>query len=165
MNHAANRDEDLFAEVLARPAHESAAFLDGACNGDVPLRERIIALIASHAGPDSLIAPPVANLSVVASAKLEEKAGDAIGHFKLLQKSVKAAAASCGWGAGGAGATPSGTQGDKVINFGKDTRSPGSPTQVPSTNSTGPMSVSSGGFGATSPARHAGFSESRQLVE
>jgi hypothetical protein len=61
MKPPSSRDEQLFADALARPDGERAAFLDGACGGDGTLKERILALLKAHAGPESLLAgAPVA---------------------------------------------------------------------------------------------------------
>jgi hypothetical protein len=76
------REEELFAEVLPRPALERMAFLEGACNGDDALRERIVALLAAQAGPEGLLVPTPRRLV----ATPEEKPGDSIGRYKLLQK-------------------------------------------------------------------------------
>jgi eukaryotic-like serine/threonine-protein kinase len=85
VNAQTSRDEKLFAAALVRPEQERAAFLDGACGGDAALRERIVALLKAHAGPDSLLAggPVQAAMSVIGS---QENAGDVIGHYKLRQK-------------------------------------------------------------------------------
>ncbi|MBI4625619.1 MAG: serine/threonine protein kinase, partial [Verrucomicrobia bacterium] len=113
MNPSPRTDEALFSDVLARPTHERAAFLDGACGADAALRGRLDALLAAHEGTESLMAAPAlkrpaalsdlsavglanADLSAVLSAvglakveglaKAEEKPGDWIGRYKLLQK-------------------------------------------------------------------------------
>ena len=86
MSAQTSRDEKLFADALAQPVHERAAFLDGACNGDVTLRARILALIAAHDGPQSLLVPPLACTSADVSVTAKENPGDIIGRYKLLQK-------------------------------------------------------------------------------
>ncbi|MSU49774.1 MAG: hypothetical protein EXS37_11930 [Opitutus sp.] len=93
MSRTPSRDEVVFADALLRPAHERAAFLDGACGDDDALRARIIALLAAHDGPESVMtsspvtrAAPLPDLSAVALAKVQEKPGDRIGHYKLLQQ-------------------------------------------------------------------------------
>jgi hypothetical protein len=60
MNGRTRSDEQLFADVLGRPEHERAAFLDGACAGDVATKDRILALLKAHAGPESLLADGLA---------------------------------------------------------------------------------------------------------
>ncbi len=93
MNAKTSRDEQLFADALARPKAERALFLARACDGDAALLARIAALLAAHDGPESVMASspvtrpaPQPDLSAVGSAKAEEKPGDRIGHYKLLQQ-------------------------------------------------------------------------------
>ncbi|MDO8539969.1 MAG: protein kinase [Opitutaceae bacterium] len=93
MSPTPSRDEKLFADAIARPAHDRAAFLDGACNGDAVIRARILALIAAHEGPESLMAAPalarpaeLPDLSAVGLATADEQPGDWIGRYKLLQQ-------------------------------------------------------------------------------
>ncbi|MSU49776.1 MAG: serine/threonine protein kinase [Opitutus sp.] len=93
MSRIPSRDEALFSDALARPAHDRAAFLDSACGNDAALRARLDALLAANDGPESLMAAPaltrpaaMQDLSAVGPAKAEEKAGDRIGHYKLLQQ-------------------------------------------------------------------------------
>ncbi len=83
MNPSPRTDEALFSDALARPASERAAFLDGACGGDVALRARLDALLAAHEGPESVMT----SSPVTRAAPLpEEKPGDRIGRYKLLQQ-------------------------------------------------------------------------------
>ena len=56
MSRGPSYDVKIFAAALARPVQDRAAFLDGACHGDAELRARILALLAAHAGGDSLLA-------------------------------------------------------------------------------------------------------------
>jgi WD40 repeat protein/serine/threonine protein kinase len=80
------RDEEIFVGVLALREHERAAFLDLACSGDIALRARILALIAAHEGPESLLASAPAPPSTGGDVFVDEKPGDVIGRYKLLQK-------------------------------------------------------------------------------
>jgi tetratricopeptide (TPR) repeat protein len=117
MSDANQRDEQLFAEALARPEPEWAAFLKNACGGDAALRDRIVALLKAHAGPESLLAsvPSVVRDAVAA----EEKPGDLIDRYKLLEK----------LGEGGCGAVWAAEQREpvkrrvalKIIKLGMDT--------------------------------------------
>ncbi len=93
MSTQSSRDEQLFADALSRPPRERAAFLDGACGTDAALRARLAGLLAAHDGPESVMtsspvtrAAPLPDLSAVGSAKAEEKPGDRIGRYKLLQQ-------------------------------------------------------------------------------
>lgn len=60
----ASREEEIFAEALARPSAERAAFVGHACAGDVALRASVESLLAAHERPVAFIdqaqvAPPV----------------------------------------------------------------------------------------------------------
>ena len=78
-----NRDDEIFAEALERPAAERAAFLEGACQADAALRGRVEALLAGHdAAEDFLERSPVDR----PPALPEEQAGDLIGRYTLLRK-------------------------------------------------------------------------------
>jgi serine/threonine protein kinase/WD40 repeat protein len=121
MNGRTRSDEQLFADALGRPEHERAAFLDGACAGDVATKDRILALLKAHAGPESLLADGLAYAFNTAVATHDEKPGDAIGRYKLLQKI----------GEGGCGVVWMAEQEEpvrrrvalKVIKLGMDTKS------------------------------------------
>jgi len=87
---ADDREEAVFLEALERPrGPERDAFLDQACAGDPPLRERLEALLQAHetsdlfleplaAPPDSVTGPP--------ASPPEEGPGTLIGRYKLLQQ-------------------------------------------------------------------------------
>jgi serine/threonine protein kinase/WD40 repeat protein len=79
-----NRDDDLFAEALALPAAERAALLDRACAGDAAQRARLEALLANAAETNGFLEIPVAPL--LGASPLEEKPGDVIGRYRLLEK-------------------------------------------------------------------------------
>jgi eukaryotic-like serine/threonine-protein kinase len=91
MSRVSSREEVLFTAALALPAEERSAFVEDACRGEPALREGIFALLKAHQGPGSLMGAfsPVAvlrdDLSAVA-LKAEEKPGDMIDRYKLLQK-------------------------------------------------------------------------------
>jgi hypothetical protein len=76
-------DEEIFAAALVRPKEERRRFLVAACNGNAALLARVGALVAAHEGAESLLAhAPIARPAVSA----EEKPGDIIGRYKLLQQ-------------------------------------------------------------------------------
>jgi serine/threonine protein kinase/tetratricopeptide (TPR) repeat protein len=78
-----SREELLFAEALAQPEAERAAFLDRACAPDHALRARLENLLAFHRTPENLESPhPGPKLA----EPPDEKAGTLIGRYKLLQK-------------------------------------------------------------------------------
>jgi serine/threonine protein kinase/tetratricopeptide (TPR) repeat protein len=82
MNTRTSREEQVFADALARPEHERVAFVDGASNGDAALRDRILALLKAHTGTNSLLNSGPVTVSVLD----EEKPGEHIARYKLLQK-------------------------------------------------------------------------------
>ncbi len=84
MNHSYPDDEALFSAASERPAAERAAFLDGACAGDPAQRERVAALLRSHdAGQEFMV---TANAAAQPAFNPDEKPGDMLGRYKLLQK-------------------------------------------------------------------------------
>src|SRR4051812_29093828 len=83
MNARSSRDEQLFADALARPEAERAKFLAHACGGDAALLARIAALVAAHEGSESLSVGTSVDRTALSA---EEKSGDLIGRYKLLQK-------------------------------------------------------------------------------
>jgi serine/threonine protein kinase/WD40 repeat protein len=111
-----NRDEDVFADALALPPAERAAFLDRACAGDPAQRARLEELLAGVTeGARLRPAAPTAMLP----PRPEEKPGDQIGSYKLLERI----------GVGGCGVVWLAEQGEplrrrvavKVIKLGMDT--------------------------------------------
>ena len=82
MNPSSEREEALFAAALAQPLAQRTAFLDQACADDPALRTRLTALLDAHAAPESVMAP----LTIASVLSPDEKPGDRIGRYKLLQK-------------------------------------------------------------------------------
>jgi hypothetical protein len=83
MSTIPSREEALFAGALAQPPAQRGAFLGEACGADAALLARIAVLLAAHEGPESLMVPLGPSRPAPSS---EEKPGDAIGRYKLLQK-------------------------------------------------------------------------------
>src|SRR4029453_19390530 len=86
------REEWIIRQARERPAAERAAFLDGACAGDVALRQRLQRLIAARDQPDELLGDGKAAATVEATTRLDyagapdEAVGQTLGRYKLLEK-------------------------------------------------------------------------------
>ncbi len=86
MNPEPDPVESLFANALARPAADRAAYLDKACAGDPALRQRIEALLQAHvqAGGESFLTGPYQRSP--ATEPPSEGVGAHVGPYKLLQQ-------------------------------------------------------------------------------
>ena len=83
MSSILSREEALFAAAIAQPTAQRGAYLVQVCGDDTALRERLATLISAHEKNESLLDCPVApRLARFA----EEKTGELIGRYKLLQK-------------------------------------------------------------------------------
>src|SRR5687768_11560838 len=82
MNKVPSREEALFIDALAQPPEQRGTFLAQQCGADAALLARMAALIAAHDGTSSLLEPVV----VTRDVNPDEKPGDWIGRYKLLQK-------------------------------------------------------------------------------
>jgi len=90
---ADNREERIIRQARQRPAAERAAFLDGACAGDVVLRQRLEVLLAAQDPPEEVLAEGLDAATVKATTKLnladepaDAAVGRTIGHYKVLEK-------------------------------------------------------------------------------
>ena len=88
MNDLPNRKVALFAEAVNLAGEERAAYLERACAGDAPLREQVESLLRSHDGAGDFLehSPQQAAKAPRPAPPVGEKAGDRIGHYKLLQQ-------------------------------------------------------------------------------
>ncbi len=80
--------EEIFLAALEkRPLEERAAFLDGACRGDVRLRDEVDRLLLAHPSAEKFLEPPAPSAAPTADfASRDEKAGVVIaGRYKLLE--------------------------------------------------------------------------------
>ncbi|MGH7969074.1 MAG: serine/threonine-protein kinase, partial [Limisphaerales bacterium] len=92
MSHPApnRREEWILGQARGRPPAERAAFLEGACAGDVELRQRLEALLATLDGPDAQLTTDAPTAQ--AASKLEfadppdEAIGQMLGRYKLLER-------------------------------------------------------------------------------
>src|SRR5262245_39572294 len=108
------RDDDVFADALALPEADRAAFLARACGDDSAQQARILALLRGHVhAPGFLNVPP-------SNSTPAEKPGDVINHYRLVERI----------GEGGCGVVWMAEQTEpvrrrvalKVIKLGMDTR-------------------------------------------
>jgi serine/threonine protein kinase len=85
-----SREEAIFTAALERPPAERAAFLDGACQDDPALRQRLEALLKAHEESQGLEASVAIEGRPTLKISFEETADDAvgqvIGRYKVLQK-------------------------------------------------------------------------------
>jgi len=84
------RIKQVLAEAVTRnsPA-ERAAYLDGACRGHERLRAEVEKLLLAHDQAGAFLEDPVAppqHSTIVLPAPLNEKPGDRIGHYRLLEQ-------------------------------------------------------------------------------
>jgi serine/threonine protein kinase/Flp pilus assembly protein TadD len=80
-------ERSLFLEVLefADPG-ERSAYLDRACAGDPPLRERVEQLLKAHDEPGYFMERPALALVASADGPVSERPGTIIGPYKLLEQ-------------------------------------------------------------------------------
>jgi serine/threonine protein kinase/Tfp pilus assembly protein PilF len=86
---SADRAEEIFSAAVQLPAAERAGYLDRACAGRPQLRDSVESLLRAHEGAGRFLdepAVPSPKKTVVLSLPIEEKTGDKIGRYKLLQQ-------------------------------------------------------------------------------
>jgi serine/threonine protein kinase/tetratricopeptide (TPR) repeat protein len=76
--------EIFLAAVEKSSPTERVAYLDAACKGDAPLRQRVDELLAAHDQPNSLLDRP--GLAATIPIPASESLGTTIGPYKLLQQ-------------------------------------------------------------------------------
>jgi len=123
MSESPNREEAIFDGASQLPPPHRADYLKQACGGDDALRQRVEALLKANERAGEFMKEPAAPArpTIVLSFPLTEKAGDRIGHYKLLQQI----------GEGGCGVVYMAEQEEpvqrrvalKVIKLGMDTKS------------------------------------------
>ena len=91
------REVTVFGAARRLPVTERAAYLDQTCAGDPALRQRVEELLRAGEEAEGFLqepapgaqrpdGPPVAATLLLEAAAPGEKAGDRIGHYKLLQQ-------------------------------------------------------------------------------
>ena len=77
---------DIFTAALEQPRDHRRAFLDGACDGNVQLRERIERLLDLHSAPGDFFQKPAADVLETEIPLATQKQGDSIGPYRLQQQ-------------------------------------------------------------------------------
>jgi len=122
MNESPNREEVIFEAALKLPLEQRADYLQKTCGDDAALRERIEGLLKAYQDAGGFMEEPAARKTIVLSlSPSDEKPGDKIGRYKLLQQI----------GEGGCGVVYMAEQEEpvrrrvalKVIKLGMDTKS------------------------------------------
>jgi eukaryotic-like serine/threonine-protein kinase len=123
MSAPSHREEEIFEAALKLPHGERAAYVESACGGEAALQERVLELLQAHATAGSFMqeSPVYGRKTIVLSLPVDEKPGDKIGRYKLLQQI----------GEGGCGVVYMAEQEEpvrrrvalKVIKLGMDTKS------------------------------------------
>jgi serine/threonine protein kinase/tetratricopeptide (TPR) repeat protein len=123
MSEPSHREEEIFEAASKLPAGEREAYLLEACAGDTALRQRIEGLLKAQDEAGGFMQEPAvpARKTIVLTLPPDEKPGDKIGHYKLLQQI----------GEGGCGVVYMAEQEEpvrrrvalKVIKLGMDTKS------------------------------------------
>jgi WD40 repeat protein/serine/threonine protein kinase len=89
-NPNAGAAETIFNAALAFSAAERPAYLAGACGDNVPLRQRVEALLRAHEAPPGLPPdqPPSSNPTIKfdPTDAADEAVGQSIGRYKLMEK-------------------------------------------------------------------------------
>ncbi len=88
MGDSNQTEEAIFNAVLELPPDQRTTHLAEACGGDTALRQRIEGLLQAHEAAGSILEGPAApsRKTIHISLPFSEKAGDKIGHYKLLQQ-------------------------------------------------------------------------------
>jgi eukaryotic-like serine/threonine-protein kinase len=83
------REEAIFEAAAMLPADTREAYLEKVCGGDTPLRQRLENLLKAHDAAGTFLEPPTkfeAAKTIAIMLPPEEKPGDKIGRYKILQK-------------------------------------------------------------------------------
>src|SRR4051812_21005346 len=79
---------EIFTEALQLAAEDRAAFLDGACSGDLELRRKIEALLKSNDRVGGFMEQPASEEIGAAKVKavVGEKSGDQVDRYRLMHQ-------------------------------------------------------------------------------
>jgi tetratricopeptide (TPR) repeat protein/tRNA A-37 threonylcarbamoyl transferase component Bud32 len=83
-----SRVQEIFEQVIERPAEDRAVFLDGACGDDEALRKEVDALLLAHDEAQGFLDLPTIDggePDVTVAPLPSEEAGMVIGRYKLLE--------------------------------------------------------------------------------
>jgi len=88
VNEPSQSEEVIFGHAVDLPLAERVVYLVQACGGDAALRSRVEALLRAHVEAGDLLesAPGVTVRAALSTSQSDEKPGNLIGRYKLLQK-------------------------------------------------------------------------------
>src|SRR5208282_6944514 len=88
MSESQKREQSIFEGALELPAAQRGAYLERATGGDSQIRERVESLLKGHEEGGFLDRGAVPDLrrSFLVSVPVQEKPGDRIGRYKLLEQ-------------------------------------------------------------------------------
>jgi eukaryotic-like serine/threonine-protein kinase len=87
MSQSQNSAGAIFDAAIEIPKEQRAAFLEKACAGDTPLRQRLEALLRAHEAAESFMdGPALKQLPKTVALALRDQSGQTIGRYKLLQQ-------------------------------------------------------------------------------
>jgi serine/threonine protein kinase/tetratricopeptide (TPR) repeat protein len=79
-------EQSIFIAALERDPHERGVFLDEACSGNVPLRQRVDKLLASHEAAIGFMDQPAGRLAPTTNQQPLVRSGMQIGPYKLREQ-------------------------------------------------------------------------------
>jgi serine/threonine protein kinase len=80
-------EREIFFEALEMTTPEArAAYLEGACGGDVALHRKLAELLKEHFSNDSLMSGPAVEAERTSTEAIEEAPAAMLGRYKLLEK-------------------------------------------------------------------------------
>ena len=88
MNDLPHREVEVFTGALQLAGGQHAEYLERACAGDADLRQKVEALLETHDQVGDFLEQPPQRIAIETRPEntVGEKAGDRIGHYKLLEQ-------------------------------------------------------------------------------